>query len=309
MYKPQDISISEVAPSYHTVHLGRNVMKRISGMAVFFALLCLASNAFSQGVIPGDFHVYWPGGKWPPSGAGGGGIFHTQLREGAVVPGNPTSGALITQYSFCVETRQNIAAGNNYNVSLIRLTEMNAAELANNTLGTFGPPEDNTTIHLARDANRGGIAYLMNKYLWATVGMPNGAAKNAQAAGLQGAMWYLWGFNSGYNDAGVIGTEEAGDEFQSGFLDPGTFLSGPVGNQFWNLAAHNFVKEALLYSPNVNNQYRNSAVLWAHSPVIGQNSPRFQDQVFITPEGSSLALLLPGLIPVAIVIRRRSRKA
>jgi hypothetical protein len=274
-------------------------MNRINNVAATLLLMSVAGGAFAQGQLAGSFHVYWPGSL--AGGAGGGGIFNTQLLTGAASASH--AGAQVAQYSSCVEINQYIAGGNDFDVRVFSLTNMSNSELAQG-MGTYGKPLDGGTLHLVSNANRGAIAYLMATYM--PLYSISGTA--AQANALQEAVWYLWGFNDSYTNSNL----------NAGFTDPGTWggaSSTYNGVEAWGKDAFDLVKIA-----QQHNGYKNANVLWAHSPLAGNGDAGswYQDQVFVksegftvqtVPEASSLLLLTPGLIPLGIALRRRTRKS
>lgn len=225
----------------------------------------------AQGRLDGTFHVYWNGTI--EGGADGGGILNTQLRTGSASAGN-TAGTLVGQYSNCVEQNQHISSGSNFDVAAYVLTSMSASEKA--TIGTW---DDNGVLHYAKDANLGGIAYLVDTFetRYATTGTA------AQADNLQHAIWSLWGFNV------TVGSTKASDGY----------------------SAQDLIAQAVAHS-----SYTSNTVILAHNPVTGNGvaGGNYQDQVFhatsplypagIAPEGGTMAMLCAGAIPVMFGLRR-----
>jgi hypothetical protein len=80
--------------------------------------------------------------------------------------------------------------------------------------------------------------------------------------------------------------------------------AGPIGG------VGGFGADSKFCNPSLGGQYASSA--HKHNPgKVDDNSPQANQGFAVTPavpETSSLALLLPGLVPLGIVLRRRARK-
>jgi hypothetical protein len=164
-----------------------------------------------------------------------------------------------------------------------------------NDLGQYIPPINVTDVKSLQDVTAADVAagwYTTDKnavhfdggitsgpdnragiaYLIATYLQPAAAAHDVTTAkALQYEVWKLWGFNVYWSN--LSASEQA----------LATTMAGQAADA-------------------ITNNYYNASVWWVHSDDN-------QDQIVITPEASSLALLLPGLLPVALVLRKRAKRA
>jgi len=202
-----------------------------------------------------------------------GGIFTGTLYQGTT--------AVSTGYSLCNELGANITG--TFQVSVLSLN--------NSTYYTY----DNSgiTYNIASSPQaQGAIAYLVDSYLTkfalGTSTAYNTYSVDQKRAALQLAIWKLWGFN----------------------------ISSGLNSSTINALATSLVTEG---TANYALGLTSNDVVWVHNPVLA-NGAGYQDQIvqliddgitthgMTTPEGSSLALLLPGLLPAALILRRKSRK-
>jgi hypothetical protein len=137
--------------------------------------------------------------------------------------------------------------------------------------------------HVPAATQRREIAYLVKTYLGAKQADAISVTAD-QATALQYAIWHLWGFDSE-------------------MLNPDPLPAiGPIYDQMLrDAAAH----------PTIDPD-----VVWVRLQWASGSEAAYQDQIMyipgtynpryhLSPETSSLALLLPGLLPVVLLLRRR----
>jgi hypothetical protein len=281
-----------------------NIFKRIGSLCAVIALAAIANTAQAQDglalagskVLGGTAWSYnYSGSVLGYAGVPGGygGLFVSTLTN---------NGNLFAVNSYCNDIQEEIGPGKQTvsPTSVYRFSNLNSQEIdTNNTGGTGGDNSVNSGGATTGFASKDGNGALV------TAGQLNGAGLSGQqkvdaleylvatyfygstvdhsgntATSLQYAVWFMWGFNT-YNSQGY------------------TQADGLNGLKAVNLGAYNMVEDAV----NNGQQYSNPNVLWVY------NSPVQNQIMFVTPEGESLALLLPGLIPVGFAIRRKVRKA
>jgi hypothetical protein len=246
-------------------------MKVVSRLAALCAVMVVAS---SGAWADPDWHYHWGGnliGSVHDGYSGYGGIFDGYLYDANAVNGasNPW-----TRYSVCNELDQYISGGSDYQVAVWQLTNLTSDEL--NT-PTFGPPQNNHDPHYARDAERGAIAWLIANHLDDYAVNPGASSVNASA--LQSAVWYLWGFTN------VPMSSTANALVTEGRLHPNYYNEGVL----W---LHNYTSD-----------------MWFQDQITFVNGTLGHDGVGtgVVPEASSLLLLLPGLVPLGLLARKRSK--
>lgn len=265
-----------------------NVFKRIGLLGAVITLAALTSFAKAD-----NWSYSWNGQydgaiSAQSNDPGNGGRFRATLTD-------TTTAKVIAYGSYCNELGQNIEQGTYIPTDVVALTSKNQLQWENavsaattGTLGTYGGPSDThvdtysniTGFHSVADAQRNELAWVVAQHFFDAQGSTvEGNALDESA--LQLAIWHLWGFDN-IAAYGGIDTSTAGGLAQS------------------------WVNDAAAHADYINNN-----VLWVRLRKDDQNNiASYQDQImFVTPEASSLAMLLPGLIPVGFALRRRFRRA
>ena len=247
-----------------------NVFKRVGLLSAVFGLSALASVAQAD-----VFSYNWNGVYDGAVSAyaeenGNGGRFRATLTD-------VTTGQLVAYGSYCNELGQFISAGAVTPIEVLSLTNLAAGDL---TKGTVGGPHD-LALFTAGQAHLGALAWVVAQHFNEAQGTTAAGVSDKEIS-LQLAIWHLWGL---------------GDPTNTSFN-----TSYPLNAYLTNTQAQTWVNDALAN----HSTYVNNDVVWVRLATTGA----FQDQImYLTPEASSLALLLPGLIPIGIIIRRRSRKS
>jgi hypothetical protein len=246
-------------------------------------------------------------GNWQYSWTGSGSSLQGQVSDGYGNVGGLFAGAELTNNgtavaynSYCNDLGEEIPwNGTNgtqapLNTTVYQLSNLTAGEIAGTSNGAGGSPlvsydQNNNAIAAGQtvDGISGQQKVNTLEYLVATNW--NAALNDTtglDAGALQLAIWHLWGYTTPYGS----GTSDGAAAVQA---------------QTWVNAAESYVA--------ANQSYTNADVLWIYNSPT-QNQIMFDPTLFnpngqVTPEGQSFALLLPGLLPIAFVIRRKLRKA
>jgi hypothetical protein len=194
----------------------------------------------------------------------------------------------------------------------LNLTGLTAAQKA--SLGTWDLNGVNpTSYRLSGNANVGGIAYMVANYMQ-LAGAQNWVALKALDPTLPGDIGDL-GFNAAQWATDVASALQLAVWKEWGFQDVGGSGSA-VTYGLSQLNPHaTAVYNYLLGKAANNTAYTSPNVYWLR---LSANTGDIQDQIvyvansdihLIVPEASSLALLLPGLLPVALLLMKRTRKS
>jgi hypothetical protein len=276
-------------------------MKVVSRLAALCAVMVVASSgAWAQ--VSGAKFTYngvKSGQAWVTSNEYGA-VFDTSLSYYGLSGG--VFDAFTARYSVCNELGRNVGNNNPYTpLSIVPLLNPAAAvgDTNQNNWYTYG--RDGATKYFfssISDQNKGAIAWLM---LNDTYGLKAAAGDDRKSTNLQYAVWALWGFNGDNLDT-------FSPNFEKAYWTWGDTSAGSV---------YSLITLARANAGNVPTEAIND-VVWVRLAVgDNQNQSIYQDQIMvkngsivtssITPEASSLLLLLPGLLPLGLLARKRSK--
>jgi hypothetical protein len=273
------------------------MLKRFGLFCTILALTAVAPLAHAQNGAPlaGTWSYSWTPpliGQVDDVNGGGGGYFPSTLTNGLNPPlatgsycndlneeigGNGQTVAPTTVYSFANLTSAQLTGKTLVSVD----TNTNLID-AGGSVFTAGGTAITTVDAAASQAHIDEIEYLVANN-WS----PTPTA--VQASELQLAIWEAWGYGAdGQNGGNTAGYQAAADAMWANAVANGKTYTN--ANVLWVYNASNgLVQNQIMYVPD--------------GGITTQSTPPS------TPEGASLALLLPGLFPVGLAIRRKLRKA